>query len=153
MSTVRFGFSLLCGLLAFAPPARATLTLSTDGTTVQDSQGVTWLADADLARARRFDVQACDASQSITSDCINRDGSMDYAAAKDWVRGMNRADYLGHDNWQLPATPTSDGGCSATGRFGNSFGFGCFGGALGSIYRALGHTAPEPVVSPASTNI
>jgi hypothetical protein len=78
---------------------------------------------------------------------------MDFLAARDWIQGMNQADYLGHNNWQLPGTPTADSACSATGRFGNSFGFGCSLGAFSSLYQALGLAAPASVVPPAATSI
>jgi hypothetical protein len=62
---------------------------------------------------------------------------MRYAAAVAWVTAMNAANYLGHNNWQLPTTPLVDGNCAKVGPNGGSFGFGCTAGALDSIYNAF----------------
>jgi hypothetical protein len=87
--------------------------------TVADSQGVTWPSDANLAASNSFGVQSC--STSVTSDCINASGTMDYTAAQQWVANMNSADYLGHNNWQLPTTGVLDAGCTAKGAQHESF--------------------------------
>jgi hypothetical protein len=104
--------------------AVGALIPSADGQTVHDTAlRVTWLANANLAASEKFNVSG-----------INPSGSMSYATAVNWVRAMNAAGYLGHNNWQLPTTPHNDRGCAARGRQGESFGFGCSGSALGSLY-------------------
>jgi hypothetical protein len=116
------------------------------GQTVFDSRlNVTWLADANLASKQTFGVAG-----------INKTGSMDYATAIRWVTAMNAFDngagYLGHNNWQLPTTAATDASCEKTGRHGESFGFNCSGGALGSLYYvSFGLRAPDSAV-PAMTN-
>jgi hypothetical protein len=141
-----------------AGPAASTPLLIPDGMTVIDtSNDVTWLQNADLAASAisnpiyYFGVAPCSATK--TSDCINQSGSMDYQAAKDWISGMNAADFLGHNNWQLPATPPFDGGCSGIGSQNESFAFGCSGSAMGSLnYTALGlNAANSAVPTPPST--
>src|ERR1043166_2920756 len=92
---------------------------SADGLTVHDNLlHVTWLADGDFPASHKFDLPITDS------------GSMTYPTARKWVAALNadnrRAGYLGHNNWTLPATPTTDEACSvAKGPHGNSFGFNC----------------------------
>jgi hypothetical protein len=127
-------------------PAHASLLLSPDGSTVADSQGVTWLADGNLAASNAFGVQSC--STSVTSDCINPSGTMDYTAAQQWVANMNSADYLGHNNWQLPTTGPLDPSCTGIGKNHESFGYNCSGSALGSLYNSSLALAPPTSVTP-----
>src|SRR5450759_1375445 len=126
--------------------AAATLVLSADGTTVYDTaNNVSWLADANLAAANRFTLPLCNGSG--TQPCVNPSGSMSYHAAAAWVQAMNAANYLGHTNWQLPATPLADKTCPFTGPHGEGFGFNCMASALGSLYyNALGLKAPNTAV-------
>ena len=64
-----------------------------------------------------------------------------------WVQGMNAANYLGHNNWQLPTTPLVDPNCGKVGPGGSgNFGFGCTAAALASMYNALGLKAPNTAV-------
>jgi uncharacterized protein (TIGR03437 family) len=130
--------------------AAAALVLSPDGITVYDTvNNVTWLADFNLAATSRFGLPVCSGSSIDTRTCVNPSGSMSYQAATAWVQAMNAANYLGHTNWQLPTTPSVDNtGCSFTGPNGNSFGFNCSAGALGSLYyNALGLKPPNAAVS------
>src|SRR6202521_1578049 len=125
--------------------AGATLLLSPDGITVYDTvNNVSWLADADLAATNRFGLPLC--TGPGTQTCVNASGSMRYDAALAWVQAMNAAHYLGHSNWQLLTTPTSDSGCGQTGPHGESFGFGCTASAFGSLWNALGLKAPNTAV-------
>ncbi len=138
----------LAGAAGFhAAQSVATLVPSADGTTVFDTaKNVNWLADANLAATNRFGLAACDGAADPKS-CVNPGGSMSYQAAAAWVAAMNAAAYLGHTNWQLPTTPSTDSSCPFTGPNGNSFGFNCTGGALGSLYYdALGLFAPDTAV-------
>jgi hypothetical protein len=135
-----------------ARPCGATLMLSADGSTVFDtSTGLTWLQNADLPASQAFGL---DCSPTRTTDCINPNGSMDWVAARDWIARMNNADYLGHNNWQLPPTATFDVGCTAAGTHGNSFAFNCSGSALGSLYyNSLGLTAPNSALPTAQNTV
>jgi hypothetical protein len=123
-------FALSFSLLA-VPNAQAELIPSADGLTVYDTLlKVRWLADANLAATETFGVSN-----------INPYGSMDYETALQWVDALNGLNggvgYLGHNNWTLPTTPTypaTDPSCLATGPHGNSFGFGCIGSDMGSLF-------------------
>ncbi len=58
---------------------------------------------------------------------------------------------LGHTNWQLPTTPSSEPAsstvCPRTGNHGNNFGFNCADNGLGSLfYTGLGLSAPGTAV-------
>ena len=77
---------------------------------------------------------------------------MNYTSAAAWVQAMNTANYLGHNNWQLPTIPPNDANCGKTGPNGQNFGFGCTAGALDSVYNALGLKSPNTAVPiPANT--
>jgi hypothetical protein len=131
--------------------ASAALIPSEDGTVVYDTvNNVSWLANANLAASNTFGLAVCGGSGSQT--CVNASGSMRYTAAAAWVGAMNAANYLGHNNWQLPTTPLTDHNCGKTGPNGASFGFGCTAGALASLYNGLAFTAPSTAVPiPANT--
>src|SRR6185369_11716129 len=133
-------------LLTSYSVAHAGLTPSASGTTVYDSiNRVSWLTDFNLAATNRFGLPLCDAMAS--QPCINPSGSMTYQSALAWVRGMNAANYLGHNNWQLPTNPAVDASCSAIGPAGNNFGFNCTASALGSLYyNGLALAAPNTAV-------
>jgi hypothetical protein len=99
---------------------------------------VTWAADADLAANHeyRYGIKA-----------IRQDGAMDYATAKRWIAELNKHDYLGHRNWQLPVTPNpySDPGCSSN---NHKFGLGCTKASLAHLYHdTLGLSWPSTAVS------
>ena len=127
--------------------AAGALTISADGLTVDDpANGITWLADANLAAGNRFGLPVCTGTASSPQPCINPSGSMNYPSAAAWVAAMNAANYLGHSDWQLPTNPPHDDGCGRKGPNGNSFGFGCSASAFGTLYNALGLKAPSTAV-------
>jgi hypothetical protein len=130
---------------AESPATGDTLTPTEDGQTVYDSRlKVTWLADANYAHSRSYGVQG-----------ISPSGAMNYAAAVAWVNALNKANYLGHRDWTLPASPQTDSTCAETGPQGNGFSFGCHNSALGSLYYdGLGLHDPETAVQrpPSSEN-
>jgi uncharacterized protein (TIGR03437 family) len=131
----------------------SSLTLSADGLTVYDTaDGITWLADANLASGNRFGLPVC-AGASRTQPCVNASGSMNYPSAVAWVAAMNAARYLGRSDWQLPTTPPLDAGCGKKGASGNSFGFGCTASAFGTLYNALGLKAPDTAVPIAGNSV
>ena len=140
-------------------PGNQVVRLIPDGETVYDTiNHITWLADANLAAQAvpgtlnfRFGLPLCDISSTepieLPEPCVNASGSMNYASALAWVKGMNNANYLGHHDWQLPTTWKTDHSCPGTGAQGNSFAFGCSGSALGYLYyKALGREAPNTAV-------
>src|SRR5580700_936699 len=125
------------------------LVLIPNGNTVYDVVNhVTWLTDANLPAQQRFGIPLCDAS--FTDPCVNPSGIMDYHSATAWISAMNKANYQGHSNWQLPtapSAPTLDPSCSGKGTDGNSFGYGCNANALGYLYyTALGFQTPNTAV-------
>lgn len=119
--------------------AEAALIPSADGLTVHDTTlHVTWLANANLpgTPAGRFGVPN-----------IMPNGAMDYPTAVAWVAALNKQNYLGHDDWQLPATPLVDPTCGSVGPQGGSFGVGCRNSAMGSLfYASLGLHSPDTAV-------
>ena len=130
------GFSVLT-LLGPGSLGRANVSRAGGSAeTVPDLRlGVTWLADANLARKKTFGVSG-----------INHDGSMDYQTAQRWVRAMDRRAYLGHRNWTLPTTPVSQPGCESHNKQ-SAFGFGCSESPLPTLYSTiLGLSAPDTAV-------
>ncbi|HEV3333278.1 MAG TPA: hypothetical protein VG096_19960 [Bryobacteraceae bacterium] len=103
------------------------------GNIVYDSNlGVCWLADANLAAKPSMRA-------ALGVSGINPNGTMEFQTAQNWVAALNGYDggagYLGHNNWQLPVTPITDGSCASTGTGGGSFGPGCTGSAMGNLYH------------------
>ncbi|HLJ73847.1 MAG TPA: hypothetical protein VKU62_04635, partial [Thermoanaerobaculia bacterium] len=119
------------------PIILAALVPSADGLTIHDtSLHVTWLANANLAATQRFGVSG-----------IASNGAMKYATAFQWLAALNASNYIGHNNWQLPASLSIDTTCGATGPSGSSFGAGCMGSAMPSLYyKALGLQFPDTAV-------
>jgi uncharacterized protein (TIGR03437 family) len=133
-------------LVAGTVQAASTLTVSADGLTVYDTvNNITWLANANLPAANRFTLSLCGSSYSA-APCVNASGSMNYASAAAWVAAMNAANYLEHNNWQIPTIPLLDSNCGKTGPGGGNFGFGCTAGALDSLYNELGLKSPNTAV-------
>jgi hypothetical protein len=92
----------------------------------EPSADVTWLADADLAKADTFGLKGIDV-----------DGSMDETTAGDFVDGMNAGKgYLGKTDWKLPTDTSTCGGfdCRRDNPLGELF------------YEGLGHVQGQPVV-------
>ncbi len=122
--------------------ATGGLQLENGGQTVYDAgQGVHWLANANLAGD-----SAVRAELGVPG--IEPNGMMDYPTALKWVAALNayhkNSGWLGHRDWQLPATAVVDSTCGTRGPNGASFGGLCRGNALGALYYAgLGHTLSE----------
>ncbi|HXH40571.1 MAG TPA: hypothetical protein VNN08_18210 [Thermoanaerobaculia bacterium] len=132
------------------PTAEAALIPSGDGLTVHDTTlHVTWMANADLAATT---------TGKLGIAKITPNGSMDYPTALQWVAALNSlgggVGYLGHNTWQLPATPVTDPSCDATGPNGDSFGKGCMNSAMGSLfYQSLGLLFPNTAVPIPNTTV
>jgi hypothetical protein len=132
-----------CGL---SPSQANAAQLSPDGIIYDTVNNISWLTDGDLPATNKFGLPVCN---DVTNPkmCVNQDGSMSYQAAAAWVAALNAANYLGHADWQLPTTPSSDSSCPFTGPHGESFGFNCMASALGSLYyNVLGLKAPNTAV-------
>jgi hypothetical protein len=114
------------------------LIAGTDGgTTVFDTNtGMMWLADANFAAEKSFGVKG-----------INPDGSMSWETAMTWVAHMNKADYLGHDNWTLPFTPAYDPNATQFNPTGGlSYGFDCSASDMGELfYTEFGARAGDSI--------
>ena len=116
--------------------------------TVYDAANhLNWLANANLPATNRFGLPVCNGAAANLKACINASGSMTYQAAVAWVAAMNAANYLGHNNWQIPTNPLVDNSCPLVGPNGGSFGFNCTASALGSLfYNGLGLAASNTAV-------
>jgi hypothetical protein len=127
------------------------LQVSSDGQLVWDpdavdpstgAAGVTWLADANLAKTHKFGLKKCESHHRL---CINPDGSMKYTTAQTWLANMNNYDngtpnrgWLEQNNWELPAADPA-GGCDFPQLH-------CLGGPMGELYfNELGLHQGTPV--------
>ncbi len=142
-----------------------TLEVSDDGKVVYDpdavydlttgAKGVTWLANANLAKTRKFGARC----HPDGTQCINRDGSMTRAAAKKtevngsdgWIDRMNHHKYLGQTNWQLPPDPVPPEPVPPDPTIPPCGGFDCTDTPLGHLYYfqlGLSPTVPTPPGTP-----
>jgi len=83
------GAFLVC--TSFASLTSASLIDRGNGLIYDDVLQITWLADANLAATRSFDVSG-----------ISSGGSMSWRTAQEWISAMNNADYLNHSEWRMP---------------------------------------------------
>jgi hypothetical protein len=153
---------ILCVILLFCAPgglgrvASAQLVPSADGQTVYDGHlKVRWLADFNLAAT----PEGASIASAAGITTITPGGAMDYHTAVKWVDALNTLElngavgYLGHTTWTLPTTPTlpvTDPSCTSyNGSGGGSFGYGCTGSDMGSLYNlktSLGLQYPNTAV-------
>ena len=134
-----YALPMIPGKLSGTPPATGNgLEVNPDRQTVYDPvTNVTWLANANLAVTNTFGLPSCQ-DTTIPTICVNRDGSMTWDSASQFVANMNAgAGYLGKKNWQLPP---SDHSCT---------GYNCV--SIGSpmaelFYGQLGLSQGTPVV-------
>lgn len=91
--------------LAITTSANAALVSRLNGTAVYDTDlGITWLADANLAGSNTFGVSGISILPSSA-------GQMNWGTAQNWIVAMNNANYLGYNDWRLPATQYPDASC------------------------------------------
>ncbi len=134
---------------ALAGTVATAQTPGDGGQTVPDGRGGVWLADMDLPASMPLTVPLC--ASTASPNCINPNGSMNYQTAQQWIAALNAykgVGYLGRRDWQLPTTQPLTAGCMSTGPHGESFGYGCAGSALGSLYRSMGLIAPGSAAGP-----
>ena len=145
----------------YFPTGYGDLEISEDGQTVFDPdavdpvtgvQGVTWLADANLAATQQFGAQCVNRDGT---KCINRDGSMSHTTALNWISGMNGTGWLGQTNWQLPPTDTNDLCGEPQGQQPSNLpNFNCTGSPMGELfYNQLGFSQGNPVVPTPDVNV
>ncbi|MHB1141399.1 MAG: Lcl C-terminal domain-containing protein [Sulfuricaulis sp.] len=135
---IRFlGAACACALiLAISTSAYAALVSRLGGQAVYDTdRNITWLANANLAASNTFGVSG-----------INASGSMTWDVAQNWVAAMNAANYLGFNNWRLPATLQPDVTCSQQSTA--SYGSNCSGSEMGHLfYSELGGVAGRDILA------
>jgi hypothetical protein len=141
----------------YSPAGIHDLQISVDGQTIYDPDatvggvaGVTWLADADLAKTQSFGSQCV---KPNGSRCINPDGSMTHTTAEKWIAGMNAyhggAGWLGHTDWELPPSIHTDTTCDQ-----EFYGYGCTGSPMGELfYDQLGLKPGSSVIQPSTTQV
>ncbi len=112
---------------AGSPAARATIWDPAAESGVPGKSGISWLADANVARDPRF-LQQVKAEQLR----IRNDGSMDQKTAQALIELMRQNRYLGRDDWMLPVA--SGAHCTINGKQGKTAGHHCTVSALGHLY-------------------
>lgn len=140
---------------SFTLSVGAALLASPDGATAFDPvNGITWLADFNLASSNRFGLPVCKGTSTANQSCVNASGSMTWNSAAAWVAAMNAAQYQGQSNWQFPTSPTFDSNCAKTGPNGSKFGFGCASSAFATLYASgFGLQSPATVVAATAGSI
>ncbi|WP_424191842.1 DUF1566 domain-containing protein [Ampullimonas aquatilis] len=93
MKLSKLCFSLLLVFLSLIPhSAFATLVTRLNGQAVYDTDiNLTWLANANLSATNTFGVSG-----------IDPHGYMHWNTAQQWIAAMNKANYLGFNDWRLP---------------------------------------------------
>ena len=119
-----------------AGAANADLTAADGGLTVYDKgANLYWLADANLVLSNNFGV--------ISS--IRGDGTMQWRDAQSWIAAMDKANYLGYNDWRLPTTLQPDLTCGVQNSLGST-GLSCTGSEMGNLfYNELGGAAGIPI--------
>lgn len=119
-------------LLIATGTAQAALVPAFGGQVVNDTDlNITWLANGNLAATNTFGVIG-----------INADGSMSWNTAKTWIGAMNSANYLGYNDWRLPATTDfGNDGCNFS-YYGTDCGFSSTGSEMTHLFfDELGNTS------------
>lgn len=120
----------------------ADLEARLDGKAIYDTdQGLTWIADANLAQTNSFGVprnvslgaHPADSSGNTISSGITDNGTMSWAGAFFWIDAMNEANYLGFSDWRLPRTLKEDTTCSSW-FTGTPAGQNCTGSEMGYLF-------------------
>jgi hypothetical protein len=82
-----------------SPLASAALVSRLGGQAYFDTDlDITWLADANLAASNTFGVSG-----------ISSAGTMNWYVAENWIAAVNTNNYLGYNDWRLPATGPVNG--------------------------------------------
>jgi hypothetical protein len=121
-------------------------------------QGITWIANANLASVRTFGIQCSleiPPGSGVRIPCIMADGHMAHSTAQLWIDAMNATNggngYLGSTSWKLP--PVDDDPELVCGDGTGIPGFECRSDTnpMGYLYyEQLGLAVGTPVVSAAN---
>jgi hypothetical protein len=119
--------------------ANAALVSRLNGQAVYDTDlDITWLADANYAR----------------TSGISAGGRLSWTDTQSWIASLNSANYLGANNWRLPATREPDPTCSVQPTGSPPYGYDCSGGEMGHLhYTELGVSAGLNVGTSASPSL
>jgi len=149
--------SITSTLLFVSLSANADLVSRLGGQAVYDTDlDITWLANGNLAATNTFGLETGvslgthPADNSGYDGFIDPVGDMNWPAALLWIDAMNAANYLGYNDWRLPATTQPDNTCSSqTGDVPPlDYGLNCTGSEMGHLfYNELGATAGETVLT------
>ena len=82
-----------------------------------DVLDITWIANANLAASNTFGLaydtdlgdHPNDSFGYYYQEIINTSGIMTWGAALHWIDAMNKANYLGYNDWRLPTVSPIDG--------------------------------------------
>jgi hypothetical protein len=132
--------------------AGAALVPQLGGAVVYDTDlDISLVADANLVLSNLFGLTPGiypihpDDSTTLYGGSITTFGGMSYSGALYYIDAMNAANYLGFNDWRLPATLVPDAGCTGVAL---STGFGCTGSELGHLFHVeLGATAGTSVLT------
>lgn len=116
----KWNAALLLCTAAAAPDLSFGALIDRGGGLIYDTDfNITWQADAGLALSNTFGVSGINPIS----------GQMDWFSAQNWISAMNDANYLGFNDWRLPATLYPDATCDSA-----SGGYNCTGSEMGHLY-------------------
>lgn len=125
---------------AGSPAARATIWDPAAQSGVPGKSGISWLADADVARDTGF-------LRQVKADHLNirSDGSMDQETAQALIKLMRQDNYLGRNDWMLPVASATN--CTIDGKPGSTAGYGCTVSGMGHLYYEVFKLKPGTAVA------
>lgn len=136
-------------MLALSGAAQSALVNRGGGMIYDTTANITWLADMNYAYTSGYAASGVAPGSTWDENTIWTDGSMGWAAAKNWADNLV---YGGFSDWRLPTLNPSDTTCSnsydPTGGFGPQYyGYHCTGGELSRLFvTELGNKALESVL-------
>lgn len=144
-------------LLSATSAAQAALVASVDGQTVYDTGlNITWLANGNLAASNTFglatdvDLGPIPGVNTLGGSYIYSDGNMTWGGALKWIAAMNASNYLGFNDWRLPATLQPDATCST---YPNNYIYNCTGSEMGHLfYQELGGVVGQDILFTHNSN-
>jgi hypothetical protein len=140
-------------MLLVCTSSHAALISVLAGQAVYDTDlDITWVADANLVLSNSFglpfstNLGSHPSDSSIYDGFIQTFGGMTWPGALFFIDAMNAANYLGFDDWRLPATLHPDASCTPAVVPPTSTGFDCAGSEMGHLfYSEFGATANTSV--------
>ena len=150
--------ALFITALGASSVSNAALVDQGGGLIYDTDRNITWLANGNLAASNTFglatgvDLGPIPGVTTLGGSYIYSDGNMTWGGALKWISAMNASNYLGFNDWRLPATMQPDATCSIQYN-GDPTGLNCTGSEMGHLfYQELGGVAGQDILFAHNTN-